>query len=296
MALDQTQISQLYVAIFNRASEGEGNAYWRNHPDLIAMGDVAAAMLDTTDAQAYFGSSLDTNQAFIEHIYLNTLNKTSEEDATGIAYWTDLLNSGMSRGDVVVQLVSVIKDYAPGEPLYNPEDTATIVAYNQFANRVTVSNYMAAKIFNTPDDYGTITAFDKQLPVTDDNSSMTAAMQRIDNMAVSSGSNTLISIDTGTLENPVTLNADGDAFVFTDDVSVLTSVIIDNFTADDRITMTNALPSDYSFSNDGADMRLIFNNQGMINTISLTGVVSTDALVFDQESFIATMGFDPFIV
>ena len=29
MALTKTQISKLYVAIFGRASEGEGNLYWQ---------------------------------------------------------------------------------------------------------------------------------------------------------------------------------------------------------------------------------------------------------------------------
>jgi len=293
MALDQTQISQLYVAIFNRASEGEGNTYWRTHPELDSMGAVATAMLDTTDAKTYFGSSLDTNQAFIEHIYLNTLNKTSAQDADGIAYWTGLLDSGMSRGDVVAQLVSVIEDYAPEGPSYNPDDSATVAAYNQFANRVTVSNYMADTVYGTPDDYATTTAFDKALPVTGDSATVAAAMQRIDDMADDSSTGILVSIDTGTLETPAGLDASGDAFIYRDDASVLTHVIIDNFTADDRISITNAQPDDYSFSNDGSDIHIIFNNQGTVNAISLTGVVNSDVLIYDQTSFIAAMGFDP---
>lgn len=35
MALTQEQVSQLYVAIFNRASEGEGNEYWQDQ-----LGDI----------------------------------------------------------------------------------------------------------------------------------------------------------------------------------------------------------------------------------------------------------------
>ena len=67
MALTQTEVSELYVAIFNRASEGKGNIYWQtNQPD---MATTATAMLNTDDAKAYFGSSLDTDQAFIELIY-----------------------------------------------------------------------------------------------------------------------------------------------------------------------------------------------------------------------------------
>jgi hypothetical protein len=133
MALTQTQVSQLYVAIFNRASEGEGNRYWQTQPDAASAAD---AMLDTTDARNYFGSSLDSNQAFIEHIYQNTLNKTSAVDPDGIAYWRGLLDQGSSRGAVVAQLVGVIENYAPGGPSYDPNDADTVAAYNQFVNRV----------------------------------------------------------------------------------------------------------------------------------------------------------------
>ena len=94
MALNQTQVSQLYVAVFNRASEGEGNTYWQSRQD---MAETATQMLDTSAAKDYFGSSLDSNQAFIEHIYLNTLNKTATADPDGIAYWTGLLDKGTSR-------------------------------------------------------------------------------------------------------------------------------------------------------------------------------------------------------
>ncbi len=54
-----------------------------------------------------------------------------------------LLEAGSSRGSVVASLVSVIEDYAPGGPYYNPSDAATIAAYNQFINRTIVSDYMA---------------------------------------------------------------------------------------------------------------------------------------------------------
>ena len=32
--LTQTQVSQLYVSIFGRASEGEGNAYWSSEQEI----------------------------------------------------------------------------------------------------------------------------------------------------------------------------------------------------------------------------------------------------------------------
>ncbi len=41
MALTQDQVSMLYTAIFNRASEGAGNKYWQeNQPDMVTTADA----------------------------------------------------------------------------------------------------------------------------------------------------------------------------------------------------------------------------------------------------------------
>jgi hypothetical protein len=180
MALTQTQVSQLYVAIFNRASEGSGNAYWQTQGDMAA---VATAMLATPDAQTYFGDSLDSDQAFIEHIYLNTLNKTVEDDADGIAYWVGQLEAGATRGAVVAALVEAIESYGPDGENYDPEDAATVAAYTQFTNRVEVSNYMADNVTNPPANYAQSTAFDKDLVVTDDAATVTSAKAAVDVLA-----------------------------------------------------------------------------------------------------------------
>jgi hypothetical protein len=145
--LSQTEISQLYVANFGRASEGEGNTYWQSQAD---MSTAANTMLNTQAAQDYFGVNLNTNQTFIQHIYLLTLNKTIAEDSDGIDYWIGELNSGKSRGQVVAALIGVIKDYASGGANHNADDAATVAAYNQFTNRVTVSDYMADTVSLVP--------------------------------------------------------------------------------------------------------------------------------------------------
>lgn len=151
MALTQTQVSQLYVSIFGRASEGEGNTYWQTN--ATDMATAATQMLATDDAIAYFGSSLDSDLAFVTHIYLNTLNKTYADDATGIDYWVAELASGVARGTVVANLAAAVNDYATST------DPVTLAAYNQFTNRVTVSNYMADTVQEAPADYATSTRF-----------------------------------------------------------------------------------------------------------------------------------------
>lgn len=174
--LSETEISQFYVSIFNRASEGGGNAYWQSQPDVVS---AATAMLDTEAAKTYFGVSLNSNQAFIEHIYLNTLNKTLADDPQGVAYWVGLLE-GQTRGSVVAKLVGVINDYAPDGPSYNPNDTATVAAYNQFTNRVTISNYMAVTVQEPPANWATVTQFTPTgLNVTSDGTTLVAAKAAI---------------------------------------------------------------------------------------------------------------------
>jgi len=181
--LTQTQVSKLYVSIFNRASEGAGNKLWQNQN--LSMADTATQMLDTQVAKDYFGTSLDTNQAFIEHIYLNTLNKTPADDSAGIAIWVAQLDSNaMTKGEVIATMIEAINTYAPGGANYDPTDTKTVEAYNQFENRVTVSDHMADTVETIEPTKASIdaTTFSKGLIVTADSSTVTNANTIIDNM------------------------------------------------------------------------------------------------------------------
>jgi hypothetical protein len=110
----------------------------------------------------------------------NTLNKTIADDFDGISYWVDMLEAGTSRGEAVATLVGAINDYAPDGPYYNPDDTATVAAYNQFTNRVTVSDYMADNVYATPDDWATSTSFSYDMVVTDDPGTVWAAKANVD--------------------------------------------------------------------------------------------------------------------
>lgn len=133
MALTQTEVSQLYVSIFGRASEGDGNTYWQT--DQADMVTTANVMLATEPAQDYFGDTLNDDQAFIEHIYLNTLGKTYAEDTAGVDYWVSELAGGKSKGEVIVALINA------AQATENAGD-----AQDQFNNKVEVSDYTADNI------------------------------------------------------------------------------------------------------------------------------------------------------
>lgn len=202
MALTQTQVSQLYVSLFGRASEGEGNTFWQATADMTT---AANNMLATTAAATYFGSSLDTHQAFVEYIYLNTLNKTVTDDAAGIAFWVDALAAGTSRGAVVASLINsaatIQTAIEAGSTAY---DAATVAAAQQFENRVTVSDYTATTLTTAPADYATSLAFNSanqplgELTVTDVASTVTAAEATIDAIV-----NPVMALTTATTDNIV---------------------------------------------------------------------------------------------
>ncbi|MCP4115635.1 MAG: hypothetical protein GY737_09565 [Desulfobacteraceae bacterium] len=138
MTLTRTEVSQLYVAVFGRASEGEGNSYWQTDRDnMVASADV---MLATDAAKDYFGDSLDNNRAFIQHIYKNTLGKTSKEDPVGIAYWAEELDAGKTKGEVVAALITAAQD-----------DINVGIAQDRFNNKVLVSDYAAEVLFEFTD-------------------------------------------------------------------------------------------------------------------------------------------------
>lgn len=188
MALTKTQVSELYVAIFNRASEGEGNSYWQQTGMSAAA--AADAMLNSADAEAYFGDSLDSDQAFIEHIYENTLSKTVADDPEGIAYWVGLLEGGTSRGEVVSGLIDAVANYA------NDNDPATAAAFSQFQNRVAVSNYTADNLESAPADYESSLRFGDGLEVDDNVSTVGQAQQQVDQLEEAEGNNPGIEGDT----------------------------------------------------------------------------------------------------
>lgn len=166
MALTKTQVSTLYVTLFGRASEGEGNAYWQTAGDDPDMASTADTMLQTGAAADYFGDSLDQDHAFIEHIYQNALGKTWEDDPQGVVFWINQLAAAQSRGEVVAALIGAIQD---------PENAGA--AQTRFFNKVAVSDYTADHISAYTDD---ISFAGLVAGVTDDAATVSDAVAMVD--------------------------------------------------------------------------------------------------------------------
>lgn len=183
MALTKTQVSSLYTALMGRASEGNGNTWWQTNYDDVTV--AADAMLNSDAVKAYFGTAIDSDSDFVKHIYLNTLNKTTDgsggttADPDGINYWIGRLDGStgtqVTRAKMIDTLVTTIE---------NIQTTAPTAASQQWTNRVEVSNYTADTLATAPTDYKTSLVFENSgttgLVVTDDATTVTSAKSSVD--------------------------------------------------------------------------------------------------------------------
>ena len=133
----RTEISQLYLALFGRAPDGEGLGFWtalRN--EGRSMVDIANTMYATEPARAYYPTFL-THQEIIHSFYVNVLGR--EPDAGGLAFWTAKLGAPAATfGSVVAEMIAVVANY-------NGTDPAGQASAALFNNRTNVAQYYGEK-------------------------------------------------------------------------------------------------------------------------------------------------------
>lgn len=131
------EVAQLYVALFGRAPDAEGLAYWAGLRSAgQSMQQVADTMFGTTPARTYFPTGL-SNEEIISSLYENVLGRPA--DAAGLAFWTGKLNaSGATPGSVIAEMIGVVAEYRGSDP-------AGIESAALFNNRVLVAKSYAEK-------------------------------------------------------------------------------------------------------------------------------------------------------
>ena len=112
------------------------------------------------------------------------------------------------------------------------------------------------------------------------------------------------SVDNGTAASPASYNASASGINYLDNAATETNVKITGFGADDRITVTGATSSQYSFTtintdgNGTADLVITFNNTAasVVNSITLLEAVSANAFVADYATAQSAMNNPNFMV
>lgn len=136
----RTEISQLYVALFGRAPDGEGLGFWVQKLNAGAsLTSIANEMYGVSAARAYYPDFL-SNWQIIESFYINVLGRNP--DQAGLEYWTNVLNQpGATPGSVITQMISVVTNYVPAPG--TPADLAAAAEASKalFINRTDVAQW-----------------------------------------------------------------------------------------------------------------------------------------------------------
>ncbi|WP_377704209.1 DUF4214 domain-containing protein [Pseudoduganella sp. UC29_71] len=93
------EVYRLYQAAFNRAPDLGGVGFWLKFMDGgMSLATVADFFLDSPEGVALYGSA-PSNTELLTRFYANTLHRAP--DAEGMAFWTDLLERGMTPAQVL---------------------------------------------------------------------------------------------------------------------------------------------------------------------------------------------------
>ena len=157
------KIAGLYIAFFNRAPDKNGLEYWQDQ--AVALGEESAVktLASGFAAHAKFNSLYGSmnNQEFVQAIYKNILGQAGDSD--GVAYWTDLIENGLSKSDMVANFISLSLDFNPNDIQYKILSQADINAALQ--RQAYITNKVTASLHFT-DTLGSLTNLD---PSTDPN-------------------------------------------------------------------------------------------------------------------------------
>ncbi len=92
------EIARLFSAFFLRDADDEGFCFWwRQRRAGTSLESIAQAFADSAEFRARYGEL--TNPEFVDLVYTNVLGRPP--DPTGRSFWTDQLDNGTSRGDVM---------------------------------------------------------------------------------------------------------------------------------------------------------------------------------------------------
>lgn len=280
MALTKTQISELYVSIFNRASEKSGSQNWLNSGYNTDAKTMANAMLATDAAKTYFGTSLDSNAAFVEHIYANTLNKGGATvDAAGKAGWVEFLETGKSKGEMVAKMIEAIKEYQVGGAKYATADQTTKDAAQQFANRVEVSDYTADTLETIAvSDINSTLSFSSALTVTANPATVETAKKSVQ----------ALTIDGTTFS--LTASATGDTFIGTEKSDLFNATTLNSLQNND--VLLDSTTTDSDILNAAVTTANVAARIQNIETINVTGEYVTTGLALTNVSGAKTLNLD----
>jgi len=198
--LTKDQITELYIAMFQRAPSESEIDYWYNtaqssNLDVVSLADTmvnaardAVHMFGLEDLYPQYASydpnNPDSIKAIVESVYSTIFNKDATEDPDGINYWTNEVLNGKSLGEVIVAIENAAKDIAENPDKYKnifDEETLNqaIEATKAFESKVNAAKDIASQISNVKVDADSLKEMQDIIKNVKDDNDITSIMEEI---------------------------------------------------------------------------------------------------------------------
>jgi len=147
-------IINLYTALFNRAPDASGLAFWAQaHADGAPLAGITQSFLGTPEGRATYPASQTSGQ-FVAAFYQTVFRRPA--DADGLAFWTAALDavggagSDVARAALAGQIIGVVTQALDTRPAgFTDAAYAQAVADRAlFANKIAVGDYVVGLNIN----------------------------------------------------------------------------------------------------------------------------------------------------
>jgi len=101
MAVTLAEVTEVYIATFDRAPDADGLDYWVNAG--LTIEEIAEYFFDQNETRDLYPDLMD-NRELINTIYQNLFNRDADEG--GMTYWLEYFDSGaIARNDAIIEII-----------------------------------------------------------------------------------------------------------------------------------------------------------------------------------------------
>jgi len=148
----QIAVTQLYTALFNRAPDAAGLAFWEQAMlNGASINTIAQSFFTSPEALAIYPSAAPTTQ-FVTRFYTTVFGR--EPDAEGLVFWSNALDAqggagnAAARAALVTQLVDIVSTPLTSKPagISDAAYAQTVADRGRFINKTDVGVYFATEL------------------------------------------------------------------------------------------------------------------------------------------------------
>lgn len=172
----EESIIGLYTAYYNRAPDQDGFNYWNNQASLNGNSSTLLSISQQFINHPKFREDYPnhySNTEFMTKIYINVLNRVPDSD--GLNFWVAVLDSGLSKPEVIVNFTQAI--------LSDQTDEVGLVSQRMFSNKINVGQYYMDRLGSAsngePESLSYRRSIDALACVTEENTTVNSAKELI---------------------------------------------------------------------------------------------------------------------